>query len=37
MTFYCNRRVAQVDRANDEAVYALYGLTEVERRLVEGD
>jgi hypothetical protein len=29
-------RVAQVDRAIDEAVYALYGLTDAERRLVAG-
>jgi hypothetical protein len=28
---------AQVDRAIDEAVYALYGLTDAERRLVVGD
>jgi hypothetical protein len=27
--------VAQVDRAIDEAVYALYGLTDAEQRLVE--
>jgi hypothetical protein len=31
------RRVAQVDRDIDEAVYKLYGLTAAERRLVEGD
>jgi type I restriction-modification system DNA methylase subunit len=31
------RRIAQVDRAIDEAVYALYGLTDAERRLVEGE
>lgn len=31
------RRVAQVDRDIDEAVYALYGLTDSERRLVEGE
>lgn len=31
------RRVAQVDWAIDEAVYALYGLTDAERRLVEGE
>jgi type I restriction-modification system DNA methylase subunit len=31
------RRIAQVDRALDEAVYALYGLTDAERRLVEGE
>ena len=31
------RRVAQVDRDIDEAVHALYGLTDAERRLVEGD
>ena len=29
------QRVAQVDRAIDEAVYALYDLTDAERRLVE--
>ena len=28
--------MAQVDVAIDEAVYALYGLTDAERRLVEG-
>ena len=31
------RRVAHVDRAIDEAVYALYGLTDAERRLVENE
>jgi hypothetical protein len=31
------RRVAQVDRDIDEAVYKLYGLTDPERRLVEGE
>ena len=30
------RRVAQVDLAIDEAVYAPYSLTDAERRLVEG-
>jgi hypothetical protein len=29
------RRTAQVDRAIDEAVYELYGLTDAERLLVE--
>ena len=31
------RRVAQVDRDIDEEVYVLYGLTDVERRLLEGE
>ena len=31
------RSVAQVNQAIDEAVYTLYGLTDRERRLVEGD
>lgn len=30
------RRIAQADWAIDEAVYALYGLTDAERRLEEG-
>ncbi len=34
---YLERRVAQVDRAIDEAVYTLYGLADWERRLVEGN
>ena len=29
------RRVDQVDKDIDEAVYALYGFTDAERRLVE--
>lgn len=31
------RRVTDVDLAIDDAVYALYGLTDAERRLVEGE
>ena len=31
------RRIAQVDRAIDEEMYRLYGLTDRERRLAEGD
>ena len=31
------RHIAQVDRDIDEAVYALYGLTDAERQLVEGE
>ena len=30
------RRVAQVARTSDDAVYALYGLSDAERWLVEG-
>ena len=31
------RRVAKLDQDIDGAVYTLYGLTDAERRLVEGE
>jgi hypothetical protein len=31
------RRIARVDRAIDELVYELYGLTEEEVKIVEGE